>query len=258
MRNMRRSKFYYRTVFVGLIFLGLGSMQESKAQISLGDLLGISQADIDNVYKPLGFGLQHRFYQPADTLKAWDFELAIEATAIKLNDATVSSLKTFSPSTSLSLLPIAKLQIVMGLPEGFEFGVGWLGGVQALNLWSFGVSRNWIKTPLFEVDSRASLAFGSLSSFGSTNWSLDGIISFPMGIIEPYAFLGVAGASISLNDLSAAQLANLAGISTSQSYTSLYLGVGFPLMFGFFQLRPELQYFTIGELSFGTRLAFVF
>ena len=186
----------------------------------------------------------------------WGFEIAFEATVDLLNQETQTSLGKFGAS-SLNVLPIPKLQVALGLPAGFEVGMGFLGGIQDLTLLSFGLVKTWLDLEFMAVDTRASFGTNKLSNFSATNWSFEAISSFPLGITEPYVYLGLAGASISLNDLNAQQLGQLAGLESSRSFTSAYFGFGLPLKLGFFHLRPEAQFFTIGEFSVGTRLAFV-
>ncbi len=226
---------------------------------ALSNLSSVTQSDADGMLKLIGYGTIHRFYQPSASLGPWGFELSLQGTAVLIGSDTKTTIKKFTSSSVPAVLPVPALQGYLGFPLDIEAGFSWVGGVQDLSLFSMGVSWGGLKLPFMTITPRASFTTNKISFVKSSGWSLEVAASYPLGLTEPYIFLGMTGASANMNGLSQSALLTVAtGISLDRSFTSMVIGAGVPLKLGFFHLRPEFQYYTAGVTSAGVKLAFVF
>lgn len=225
--------------------------------------------------KTIGFGTQHRPYEPATPLGvAVGLDLSVEVTLFKIPDALFESLSTFGlPSSSpLPALPVAKLHLHKGFGERFDLGGSF-----------FYLQSNWLvggdaKITLVQGEEGPSWAFRFCYSYASVAFSPillsthafspQILVSRKMEFADPY--LGIALAygrgtiSLELPADAASQLPPTVEVtpyefSVAQAYSGYaFGGVSLRIPHSGLRMTVEGAYDIGGIHTLGTKIGFTF
>lgn len=193
-------KFFRKSVISIICFLLLVSVSDA-ADLSISNF---AQGEVDSFGKQIGFLMARRQYRGADPLGVIGFDLGIEATAVKLDDASLwNKLDSTWSAPSYLALPVAHIK--KGLP--FSIDVGLRGGLApntGLSLLggeiSYAPLAGNIAMPAVNVFLAYSVLNGA-KNFDVSSTSFGASISKGLGIITPYAGLCLDRSKLSVKDL---------------------------------------------------------
>ena len=179
-----------RTIAVSI--LSLGSLSLSAQAANLDTLNLLSQSDFRLLSEDLGAALSYKPLIPAEPLGITGFDLGIEVSATKLENAAIFDNAVTGSAPDTLYLP--KLHVHKGLPFGFDIGASYSAVPDSnIKVWGaevrYAILKGGTATPAVAVRGSYS-ALEGVSQLKLTTTGVDVSISKGFAMFTPYAGIG--------------------------------------------------------------------
>lgn len=177
---------------LALSILSLGSLSLPAQAANLDALNLLSQSDFRLLSEDLGATLSYKPLSPGEPLGITGFDLGIEVTATKLENAAIFDNAVTGTAPSTLYLP--KLHVHKGLPFGFDIGASYAGVPDSnIKVWGaevrYAILKGSTATPALAVRASYS-ALNGVDQLKLTTTGLDLSISKGFAMFTPYAGIG--------------------------------------------------------------------
>ncbi|MEK7304470.1 MAG: hypothetical protein AAB406_02770 [Pseudomonadota bacterium] len=179
-----------RTIAVSI--LSLGSLSLSAQAANLDTLNLLSQSDFRLLSEDLGAALSYKPLIPAEPLGITGFDLGIEVSATKLENAAIFDNAVTGSAPDTLYLP--KLHVHKGLPFGFDIGASYAAVPDSnIKVWGaevrYAILKGSTATPAVAVRGSYS-ALEGVDQLKLTTTGVDVSISKGFAMFTPYAGIG--------------------------------------------------------------------
>ncbi len=179
-----------RTVAVSILSLGSLSLPAQAANLDTLNLL--SQSDFRLLSEDLGAALSYKPLIPAEPLGVTGFDIGIEVTATKLENAAIFDNAVTGSAPDTLYLP--RLHVHKGLPFGFDLGASYAAVPDSnIKVWGaevrYAILKGSTATPALAVRGSYS-ALEGVDQLKLTTTGLDLSISKGFAMFTPYAGIG--------------------------------------------------------------------
>lgn len=179
-----------RTIAVSILSLGSLSLPAQAANLDALNLL--SQSDFRLLSEDLGAALSYKPLIPAEPLGVTGFDLGIEVTATKLENAAIFDNAVTGTAPDTLYLP--KLHVHKGLPFGFDIGASYAAVPDSnIKVWGaevrYAILKGSTATPALAVRGSYS-ALEGVDQLKLTTTGVDVSISKGFAMFTPYAGVG--------------------------------------------------------------------
>jgi hypothetical protein len=177
---------------LALSILSLGSLSLPAQAADLDTINALAQAQFRLLSEDLGATLSYKPLSPGEPLGITGFDIGIEVTATKLENATVFSAAAGGDSTDTLALP--KLHVHKGLPFGFDIGASYSAVPDSnIKVWGaevrYAILKGGTATPAVAVRASYS-ALDGVDQLKLNTTGLDLSISKGFAMFTPYAGVG--------------------------------------------------------------------
>jgi hypothetical protein len=177
---------------LALSILGLGSLGLPAQAANLDAIGSLGQNDFRLLSEDLGAALSYKPLIPAEPLGVTGFDLGIEVTATKLENATIFDNAVTGTAPDTLYLP--RLHVHKGLPFGFDIGASYATVPDSnIKVWGaevrYAILKGSTATPALAVRASYS-ALEGVDQLKLTTTGLDVSISKGFAMFTPYAGIG--------------------------------------------------------------------
>ena len=177
---------------LALSILSLANLSLPAQAADLDTINALAQAQFRLLSEDLGATLSYKPLSPGEPLGITGFDIAIEVTATKLENATVFSTAAGGDSTDTLALP--KLHVHKGLPFGIDIGASYSAVPDSnIKVWGaevrYAILKGSTVTPALAVRASYS-ALDGVDELKLSTTGLDLSISKGFAMFTPYAGIG--------------------------------------------------------------------
>jgi len=178
--------------FLALSIIGLGGLVLPVQAANLDAIGSLTQPEFRLLSEDLGAALSYKPILPAEPLGITGFDLGIEASTTKLENATIFDKAVTGSAPDTLYLP--KLHVHKGLPFGFDIGASYAAVPDSnIKVWGaevrYAIIKGGVATPAVAVRGSYS-ALNGVDQLKLTTTGLDVSISKGFAMFTPYAGVG--------------------------------------------------------------------